>query len=656
MKARLLSAGLSALLLAAGAGAARPTAPGDATRPGRKLVILFTNDLHSNVLPRMTVGPDGGRVRRGGFARLATLLRREREAAGGAAVALDTGDFSMGTLFHTLFETEAAELRLLGLMGIDASTLGNHELDFGLDGLARSLAAAKAKGAGLPALVASSLAVEGEGAEAEAGRAAFLDFPVRDYLVLERGGLRLGLFGIFGRDAADDSPFAGPVAFRDPVREAKRVVDVLRAQEKVDLVIGLSHAGTKPDPADSEDDAIAKAVPGIDVLISGHSHSAFEAPRFAGRTILVSTGWGGDFLGRLEVSLGGAGKVEVASYALLPASPDVPEDPVVAGAAAEFKSQIEKTVLAAFPGGFGQVLAESAVDFDTPEAMEASGLEAGLGDLLADALGEAVRRAEGTAYRHVAAVIVPVGIVRGTFLAGPVTVEDAFRVFSLGIGPDGRPGYPLLAIWLYGRELRHLVEVQASVVPMKSDAALQFSGLRFRYNPQRLPFDRVTGVRILGEDGSYAALAPKRLYRVVVDLYTAGMVDYVSKASYGLLKMRARDADGLPLAKPFAAAVDADAAAPGLQELKAWTALAGVLRSYPDADGDLVPDVPARYARPDDRFGPDPSRRLDRILIGGGGLTYIVLGLAVVILVLLVLLVRRIVHGRRRRRTRRAAV
>lgn len=623
--------------------------------PERRLVILFTHDLHSNVLPRTIVEPDGTRAERGGFARLAELIRRERESAGGTAVVLDAGDFSMGTLFHTLFETEAVELRLLGLMGVEATTFGNHELDFGLGGLARSLQAAKAKGQSLPALISSCLAVEGAGPEAEAGRQAFRDYPVRDYIIIERGGLRVGVFGLFGKDAADDSPFAGPVAFLDPVVEARRVVEILRTKEKADLIIGLSHVGTKPDPADSEDEALARAVPGIDVLISAHSHTLLRAPRFAGRTAIVSSGWGGEYLGRLEIAAGGAEGAKVVSYALLPVGAEIPPDPAVATAAGEFKTLIETVVLPEFPGGFGQILAESAFDLETPEAMEASGLEAGMGNLLADALRDFVRQAEGAAFRHVHAVIVPVGIVRGSFLAGPITVDQVFRVFSLGRGPDGQPGYPLLSIWLTGKEIRHLVEVQASVVPMKSDAALQFSGLRFRYNPHRLAFDRVTEVSILEENGTYAPLESGRLYRIVVDSYTGGMVDYVSRASYGLLKMQAKDADGKLLADQLSGAIDADPAVPGLQEIKGWKALAAVLRSYPDGDGDGLPEVPDRYRSPEGRFAPDPSWNPLKLLIGGSGLTYYVLAAVVLILAVIVLVVRLIRRRRRARRARSAA-
>ncbi|MCX6561224.1 MAG: bifunctional UDP-sugar hydrolase/5'-nucleotidase [Candidatus Aminicenantes bacterium] len=646
---RTAAAALAVFLLSGFVAAEARAVPAQAER---KLVILFTNDLHSIVLPRVFLGEDGKRIERGGFARLASLIRRERDAAAGGTLVLDAGDFSMGTLFHTLFMTEAAELRLLGLMGFEASTLGNHEFDFGLDGLARCLQAAKAKGKDLPALVASNIGIEGAGPEAEAGRTAFRDYPVRDYIVLERGGLRVGIFGLFGTSAADDSPFAGPVKFLDAAAEARRVVEILRTKEKADLIIALSHVGTSDDPSDSEDEKLALAEPGIDILISAHTHTVMKVPRFAGRTIIVSAGWGGEYLGRLEAAVGGREGAKVVSYALLPVGPDVPEDPAVAAAAAGFKAMIEKDYLTDFPGGFGQVLAESAFDLESPEAMEASGVEAGMGDFLADALREAVRKAEGSSSPHIHAVIVPVGVVRGAFLAGPITVEDVFRVFSLGLGPDRQPGYPLLSLWLKGKELRHLVEVQASVVPMKSDAALQFSGLRFHYNPHRLAFDRVTDVSVLEPDGSYAPLDSGKLYRIVVDSYAGAMVDYVSKASYGLLKMQARDAEGRPLQDQLRAAVDADPAAPGLQELKGWKALAGVLKDLPDLDGDAIPDIPARYRKPEGRFGPVPSWSPLRILIGGGGLTYIVLAFLTLIVVLAVWIVRRL---RRRRRARRVA-
>lgn len=614
------------------------------------LVILFSHDLHSNVLARPVVAENGTRTESGGFARLATLIRQERRRAAAPPLVVDGGDYSMGTLFHTLFMTESAELRLLGLMGYDAATLGNHEFDFRLDGLARSLSAAKAKGAILPALVVSNLAVEGSGAVAEAGRAALRDYPVRDYAVFERAGRKVGVFGIFGLNAADDAPFAGPAVFLNPVEQARRVVDVLRTREKAELVVCLSHTGIKPDRSRAWDLLLAEEVPGIDVIVSGHTHTILTEPIAVGRTLIVSSGSNGDFLGRLELSGSGEAGFKAVSYALLPVGPQVPEDPAVAEAVAGFKGLIERRFLSRYPKGFDEVLAESAFDMETPEAIEESGAESGLGDLVVDAFREAVRKAEGPAYRHVHVVVEPIGVIRDTVLRGPVTIDRAFRILSLGLGDDGEPGYPLLGFYLNGRELRRLLEVQASIVPMKSDAALQFSGVKFSYNPRRLPFDRVGKASVLEPDGSYRPIEMGKLYRIVVNAYTAGMVGYVSRESHGLLRMQPRDAEGRILTGILDSALDADPARSGVQEIKEWSALADALRAFPDANGNGVPDIPERYRRPEGRFAAAPSWNPARLLLCGNGLTYAVLGILALIVAAVILVIRRIA---RRRRTRR---
>lgn len=122
------------------------------------LTILFTHDTHDHFLPSPAEG--GGEY--GGYTRLATLLKQERAAAaadtayganGRAVVTLDGGDFSMGSLFQTVYATEAPELRALGAMGYDVTTLGNHEFDYRASGLADMLNAAAASGEVLPALV-----------------------------------------------------------------------------------------------------------------------------------------------------------------------------------------------------------------------------------------------------------------------------------------------------------------------------------------------------------------------------------------------------------------------------------------------------------------------------------------------------------------------
>lgn len=636
-------------LLVGPAIAGIPAAPSAGTEG--TLVILFTHDLHSRVQPLPRLTDSGETVERGGFARIATLIREARAQDGARLLVLDAGDFSMGTLFHMLYTTEAAELRLLGMMGYDATTLGNHEFDFRVGGLVRSLAAAKSRSDKLPAVLASNIAFEGTTETAEAGRTAFRDFPVRDYLVLERNGLRVGLFGLFGLGSTDDSPFADPAVFLDPAEQARRVVETLRTKEKVDFVIALSHGGTSSIPKRSEDERLARAVPGIDVIISGHTHSTLERPLVVGKTIIVSAGANGEKVGRLEVDKAEGGEARVIAYALRTVGPDIADDPAVAAQAAEFAKMIDRDLAAVFPGGSAQVLAESAFDMEPLAAMEAHPGEAGLGDLITDAYRAAVRKAEGTAYEHVHFAVQPVGVIRDSFLRGLISVEEAFRVLSLGLGEDGHFGYPLLAAYMTGKEVRRLLEVEASVAPTNVDARLQFAGLRFAYNPHRLIFDRVTRVEVEDEDGNYRPLDSKKLYRIVINSYTEGMVGYVSKASKGILKMRARDKNGQPLSRPLDAVVDADPVAPGVQEIKEWVALSDYFRSFPDLNGNGVPDMPDRYRRPQGRFAAEPSWNPAALLFGGNGITLGILAVLIVVAVLIILLVRRL---RRRSKARRA--
>jgi len=260
---------------------------------------------------------EGGLIaERGGWAKIATLVGAEREAGPDRTLAVDAGDFSMGTLFQGLFVREAAELKLMGGMGFDVSTLGNHEFDFHLAGLASALGVARSGGGALPALVASNI-VLGKGVEAGDAR-AFRRLSGAGLPVLERGGLRVGLFGLMGLGAADDSPFMAPAVVADPIVQARRVVEVLRNREHVDVVIALSHSGTAAEPSASEDIRLADAVPGIDVIVSGHSHTVLVRPIARGGAIIVSAGAQGEYLGRLEVAWSKSGGLRLVSYALRP--------------------------------------------------------------------------------------------------------------------------------------------------------------------------------------------------------------------------------------------------------------------------------------------------------------------------------------------------
>lgn len=382
------------------------------------------------------------------------MINEQRRLHPAKTLLVDAGDFSMGTLFHTAFMTEAFELRLMGKMGYAATTLGNHDFDFHPEGLAKMLTAARSKSQILPQIVASNLIVNGDHPGDKTLKQALTDYPVRDYMVLERNGLRIGLFGIMGKDAADDAPFAKPVMFADPVEASKKTVAILKNREKADLVICLSHSGTSADAKKSEDEILARAVPQIDVIVSGHTHTVLKTPIIIGRTIIVSGGRYGRYLGSLGIRFDRFKGASLASYDLRHVSSEIPEDKAVQEAIAGYEKIVNRDFLAHYDLTFEDVIAESDFSMESLESMHRHPRETGLGNLIVDAYREAVKQAEGPDYRHVHFALQPLGVIRDSLLKGKITVSDVFRVLSLGIGPDRIPGYPLVSFISAGRNSR----------------------------------------------------------------------------------------------------------------------------------------------------------------------------------------------------------
>ena len=195
IRIRALRLGLAACLLAGAlAGLASANAPTYET------TILFTHDTHDHFLPM----PDEEGGEYGGYTRLATLIQQER-AAHPDALVLDAGDFSMGSLFQTIYATEAPELRALGAMGYDATTLGNHEFDYRARGLAEMLNAAVESGDPVPPIVQANYKPPAEDVDTWA---AWNRYGIGDYLILERGGVRYGIFGLMGEEADSNAPMS----------------------------------------------------------------------------------------------------------------------------------------------------------------------------------------------------------------------------------------------------------------------------------------------------------------------------------------------------------------------------------------------------------------------------------------------------------------
>ncbi|WP_242961586.1 bifunctional UDP-sugar hydrolase/5'-nucleotidase [Pseudoflavonifractor sp. An44] len=604
-----------------------------ADETAEEITILYTHDMHSSFLPKE--GPDGHS--RGGYARLKTLIDEQKEEHPNALV-LDGGDFSMGSLFQTAYSTSALELRAMGQMGYDVTTFGNHEFDYRASGLADMLYAAVDSGDPLPAIVDANYLPPQEDEETWD---ALYTYGVQDYRILERGGVPYVIFGITGVDSDECAPMSG-MELHDPVETAKRVVKEATEQCQTaygadPVVICLSHSGTEK--GKGEDYELARKVDGIDVIISGHTHTTLEQPIEVNDTYIVSAGENSKNLGVLTLTRTQEG-VELKDSRLVPVDERVPEDPEMAAWIEEAKSQVEQDYLADFDLEFDQVLVNNPYQFDTVDEVYDTQHESTLGNLLADAYYWAGNQASQD---PVDVALTASGVIRDTFPKGPITVSQVFNVASLGIGADGVPGYPLISVYLTGKDLKNAIEVDASVPPLMSAAQLFYSGVGYSFNTNRMIFDKVDYAVLMREGGITEPIVDDQLYHVVTGLYIGQMLGAVESSTFNILTVTPRDAQGNPI--DISQLEDYILHNDEGNEVKEWYAIASYLQS-------MGGEMDQKYGQTDGRKLVYSSWNPVSLLKNAGlptSLAILALVIVVVLLVLMVVLVRKFILRRMRR-------
>ncbi|MCL2808218.1 MAG: bifunctional metallophosphatase/5'-nucleotidase [Coriobacteriia bacterium] len=635
------------LVLAALVAGLAPKTSIAASPAHEEISILFTHDLHSHYDPE-SFFDNGKPAERGGYARLATAIEQVKRNYP-ASFVFDAGDFAMGTLYQTIYSSEASELRIMGQMGYDALTFGNHEYDYRAQGANDMLTAALASKDTLPALTIANIDWEATFAmpelkeDALALQAALERYGNSDYLIIEKGGVRLAVFGLMGISSANYAPVSGLI-FSNPIEAAGAVVKKIQAEAEADIIICLSHSGTYDNPKESEDELLASAVPDIDLIVSGHTHTRLAEPIYLGNTAVVSSGQHGYELGHVVLAQEGD-RFKVSSYELIPIRESLAKNAQVDKAVDGFRELVDDHYLSLFDYEFDQMLAFSPFDFTPIESFGLIQGEEPLGNLIADSYREAVRQAEGSAYQEVDIAVVPRGVIRGSFATGPITVSDAYNVSSLGIGPDRVPGYPLVSIYLTGEELKTMAEVDISVSTLMIDARLYVSGLSYTYNPNRLLLNRVTDVQLMSPEGTLSELDSKKLYRVVGGLYSCQMLGEVESRSFGLLKVVPKDADGEAIVD-----FEQHIVYSGGRELKEWVALADYLVFLSAQYGSYGLE---NYNQDLGRKIENNSTSLPELLKNPNHIFFILLAVVVVLLLILVVVTALIVRTVRRRKKKR---
>ena len=613
----------------------------------KQLDILFTHDTHSH-LNSFTTIVNGEKKEAGGFAKLKTLINEHKKVNPDTLV-LDGGDFSMGTLIQTVYDTEAAERRMLGQIGCDVTTLGNHEFDYQSKGLADMLNAAKNSGDTVPSLVLCN--VDWDAME-EAGlsegqkqiQSAFEKYQVRDYVVVQKGNIKIAVLGVFGKDALVCAPTC-ELVWKDPVKAAKQTVEKIKKKEKVDMIACVSHSGTWDDADKSEDEILAKEVPDIDLIISGHTHSQLDKPIQHGNTYIVSCGEYGKNLGTISMTQKDDGRWKATSYELIPVSDEVNPDETTQAKIDALMDTVDINYLAKFGYTRKEVLAENDIEFNSLDEMGTKHEELNLGDIISDAYVYAVENSDNYDGDPVDVAVVPSGTVRDTYAKGEITVESVYNSFSLGIGKDGLAGYPLISAYLTGKELKLVAEIDASISDFMTIARLYCSGLNFTFNPHRMILNKVTDCYLTGQDGKREEIQDDKLYHVVTDLYTGQMLGSVMDISYGLLSIIPKDKEGNPIEDLEEYAIMEEN-----QELKAWVAIARYMQSFDDTDGDGIANVSEYYATTHGRKVVENSRNPVQLLKNPNKFFMLMIGIvtvAVLIVLLLIFFIRKVLRKRR---------
>lgn len=615
---------------------------------GKTITILFTHDMHDHLLPVKDL-QDGVISNSGGYARLQSALSAEMKSHPDALL-VDAGDFSMGTPFQTIFTSDSPELRIMGEMGYDVVTLGNHEFDYRASGLAGSLEVAKKSQDRLPQIVQSNtrFPIDQNGSMTPTLldlEKAYQDYGVKDYTVLEKNGIKIGVFGLMGKDAASNAP-KSEVQFVEPIENAQRVVKLLKQQEKVDMIVCLSHSGTWTKQSDSEDEILAQKVPEIDIIISAHTHTKLSEPILVGKTIIGSVEDSSKYFGSINVVRDSDDDWKLESYHLQQIGDQLLEDKRIAERINTYKNQVQTKYFDQFKMKFDEVLAIAPFNFQTVNRITKNHQEDPLGNLISDSYIYAVKKAEGATSIPVDVAIVPVGTIRSSFYKGNITTADAFSASSLGIGPDNIPGYPLISVYLTGKELKTVCEVDASISPMMEDAQLFMSGLNFTFNPNRLIFNKVIDTSLQRPDGALEELDDKKLYRVVAGLYSAQMLSVVGDKSLGLLSIVPKTKEGIPISD-FEAQIISNTVEGNKAEVKEWQAIAEYLQSFDKVNG--VSQIPQYYAETHSRKVMDNNFNILALMNRPNQLALAVYALAVVILVLLIILSAKIVSRIKRR-------
>lgn len=438
--------------------------------PAGKIQLLHTNDIHGRLEPTRVPGGTGGGYDQGGLATVAGWVERLRARAPDRTLLLDGGDAWQGT-FSSNSNKGRAVAEAMSLMRYDAQALGNHDFDWGQDVLAQ-----RAKEASFPFLAANLQDATGR-----------LPAYAKPWVVKDLGIARVGIIGLtnpLSPSIVKASSIQG-LAFLPAIETVRRYLPEVRAQS--DIVVVLTHIGV------DEDTALAQAVPGIDVIVGGHTHLPLRTARTIGTTKIYQAGAYTENLGRIEITVDPATRKVTAITG---------GDVLIAIAAGAVKPQPDVAKIVDARREEGLAVTSRVVGRTTIPLEAVRGTEIPAGNLITDALLDYGRKqgwGSDIAFYNQAGV-------RASLPAGEITFGALYQMLPFG--------NTVMQVDLTGTQLREVFEGAAGAA-----GRLHLSGGSFVYNFGNAPGQRVLEAKVGGQP-----LDPAKTYRVVtIDyLYTGG--------------------------------------------------------------------------------------------------------------------------------------
>lgn len=592
----------------------------------KNLTIIHTNDEHGALIPHSPAidnHPQKDNPTIGGYARLAKAvqqIREDKESSSEPVILLSGGDYIGGTAYSWLVpEGYAPELTLKQILGYDAVVIGNHEYDYGPDVLADYLLEA-----GYPdahdktAVLASNTKAPPDHPLAEN------DLYRNSKLIVLDHGLKVGMFGLIGKDAISVTTANEPVEFTDQHETARLMVDQLKEQG-AQMIIAITHSGVE------EDRDLARDVPGINIIVGGHCHTALEDPVIEGETVIVQAGAHLESFGQLELVF----NPSTDELRILNEENDVPflhrldhsypPDLEIEQAIESYTEKLNEMIAEKTDDRFQHILDTAALsDFkilNHPPLQESM-----FGNFVTDAM----RLVTDQKTEHEPDFAIQAnGAIRGSVNPGTmphsfgkVSFYDLVELVGLGKGPDGSAGYPIVAAYLTGEEMVRVLEVAVLLKETMGDTYfLQFSGLRYDYNPQNavlftvpfldLPIPSTRAVtsaeRFVGDgrqgfvEEEYIPIEKddQELYCLITDSYLVSFLPMIGEI-VPQLDIVLKDKAGNPVTEEDLENLIVQVNG---EELKVWQTVLEYTANQPEGDSGL-PEIDPYYASPADRINP----------------------------------------------------